>query len=255
MCTIEPFVKGAVASVLCVQPWNIQSTFFQSLSSCWFFLFFLLQMLTLDKDVLLDWQHQPKINSSTSSTGKIVGKSLSLPSSLTNTWESVAAGSLEEWLTSAVVVYSEVCLLRLRGRVCGSPTGRLFQVSPAKLKWLGPSPAPQMGSVSAGAANVAKAVTATSPLCQRRDSVFYMHMHIQAGPQEEKKNFGKDTCIYVEACQEGDYRVCSTGGPLMFLPVPMMQHCGEYQEIIFMTFKQIAHQIQFNYCLKKNPKT
>lgn len=100
------------------------------------------------------------------------------------------------------------------------------------------APAPQMGSVSTGAANPARAVTAASRLCrqcQRGDSV--LCMHIQAGPQEEeeegKKNFGKDACIYVDACQEGDYRVCASGGPLMFLPVPMMQHCGEYQEIIF----------------------
>lgn len=77
-------------------------------------------------------------------------KKAMLPSSLINTCKSVAASFLEVWLESAVIVYSEAGCVGWRGRVCGSPTGRLFQVSLAKFKWLGPSPTPQMGSVSAG---------------------------------------------------------------------------------------------------------
>lgn len=71
-------------------------------------------------------------------------------------------------------------------------------MSPAKFKWLGPSPAPQMGSVSAGLPAFARAVIATSLLCRqcrRRESVFYMHN--QAGTQETKKKTKK-----TKACRD-----------------------------------------------------
>lgn len=75
-------------------------------------------------------------------------------------------------------------------------------------------------------------------------------MHIQAGPQEEKKNFGKVECIYVDACQEEDYRVCSNGGPLIFLPVLMMQLWLVSGDNFFMTFKEIPQQIRCNSSLE-----
>lgn len=73
---------------------------------------------------------------------------ISCSSSLINNWKSVVVSFLEVWLTSAVAVRPPV--LAEGERVCGNPMGRLFQVSSAKFKWLGPSPAPQMGSVAAG---------------------------------------------------------------------------------------------------------
>lgn len=129
-------------------------------------------------------------------------KDLSLPSSSINTWESVAACSLEEWPTSAVGVYSEACLCLQSvggGGVCGSTTGRLFQVSPAKFKWLGPSAAPlPMGSVSARAANLCER---RDCWCQRGDSVFYKHM--QALRRKKKKKKLWQGRMYICRCLPG----------------------------------------------------
>lgn len=176
-----------------------------------------------------------------------------LPSSLINTCKSVAASFLEVWLKSAVIVYSEAGCVGWRGRVCGSPMGRLFQVSLAKFKWLGPSPTPQMGSVSAGlptllelrlqqvccAVSVSKEIVFSTCTCTFKQAL-----------RRKKKNFGKVECIYVDACQEEDYRVCSNGGPLIFLPVPMMQLWLVSGDNFFMTFKEIPQQIRCNYSLE-----
>lgn len=108
---------------------------------------------------------------------------------------------------------------------------RLFQVSPAKFKWLGPSPTPQMGSVSA------ELPSSHGPRLQRagcavsvgREIVFCT---VRAHSKEKNLKLGE---MYICRClpEGGDYRVCSSGGPLIFLPVPMMQRCGYYLEIMF----------------------
>lgn len=79
----------------------------------------------------------------------------------------------------------------LWGRVCGSPTGRLFQVSPAKFKWLGPSPAPQNGKCFCRAANLHESCDCNKQVlpcrqCQQTEVVF-SKCTFKLSPQDKKK--------------------------------------------------------------------
>lgn len=85
--------------------------------------------------------------------------------------------------------------------------GRLFQVNPAKFKWLGPSPAPQMGSVSARAANlVRERETRLQRACcavgvgEEEIVFFLLHAH-SSRPSGVSQ---VEMYIYADACQEED---------------------------------------------------
>lgn len=99
-------------------------------------------------------------------------RNLSLPFSLINTWKSVVASSLEAWLTSAV--YTEASLSWLRWRVCGSPMGTAVPGKPCQVQVAWTKPYTTNGKCFCRAANLTRAVTATSLLCcqcRQRDCV------------------------------------------------------------------------------------
>lgn len=146
------------------------------------------------------------------------------------------ASFLEVWLTSAVVAYSEGLLRWLRGRVCGSPTGRLFQVSPAKFKWLGPSPAPQMGSASAGlpTSRELRLQQARCAVSVGKEIVFSACAFKRAARRERKQTNLK---VELHICR------CLPGGGIIEAAPAVWPVSGDY---VRMAFGQIPHQIQRN---------